>query len=185
MSDAYIVEAVRTPVGRGREDGALHPVHPVDLLALTLAALLPAATASAATPEKLVDRSVNRMMNTTERAVESIFVAAEKGVTRIGNLDENDKPVRVMVRVSDNAHIKIEKSEIKGVRKINKIADKTIRILDRADADPAFTQIINGSRAHSIDAIREASRAAHTRVREALAAALEDEDLPDDGDGSE
>ncbi len=36
MRDVFIVEAVRTPVGRGREDGALHKVHPVDLLALTL-----------------------------------------------------------------------------------------------------------------------------------------------------
>lgn len=36
MRDVFIVEAVRTPVGRGREDGALHPVHPVDLLARTL-----------------------------------------------------------------------------------------------------------------------------------------------------
>ncbi len=36
MSDTYIVEAVRTPIGRGREDGGLHPVHPVDLLAKVL-----------------------------------------------------------------------------------------------------------------------------------------------------
>ncbi len=36
MRDTYIVEAVRTPVGRGRDDGALHSVHPVDLLAMTL-----------------------------------------------------------------------------------------------------------------------------------------------------
>jgi len=36
MRDVFIVEAVRTPVGRGRDDGALHSVHPVDLLALTL-----------------------------------------------------------------------------------------------------------------------------------------------------
>lgn len=36
MRDVFIVEAVRTPIGRGREDGALHSVHPVDLLAQTL-----------------------------------------------------------------------------------------------------------------------------------------------------
>jgi acetyl-CoA acetyltransferase family protein len=36
MRDVFIVEAVRTPVGRGRDDGALHSVHPVDLLAGTL-----------------------------------------------------------------------------------------------------------------------------------------------------
>jgi len=36
MREAYIVEAVRTPIARGREDGALYPVHPVDLLARTI-----------------------------------------------------------------------------------------------------------------------------------------------------
>lgn len=37
MREAYIVEAVRTPLGRGREEGALHAIHPVELLAMTLA----------------------------------------------------------------------------------------------------------------------------------------------------
>jgi acetyl-CoA acetyltransferase family protein len=37
--DVFIVEAVRTPIGRGREGGALHGVHPVDLLAKTIAGL--------------------------------------------------------------------------------------------------------------------------------------------------
>jgi len=32
----YIVEAVRTPIGRGRADGALHDIHPVELLAKVL-----------------------------------------------------------------------------------------------------------------------------------------------------
>ena len=36
LKEAYIVEAVRTPIGRGREDGALHSVQPVDLLAMVL-----------------------------------------------------------------------------------------------------------------------------------------------------
>jgi acetyl-CoA acetyltransferase family protein len=34
--EVYIVDAVRTPIGRGREDGALHAIHPVDLLARAL-----------------------------------------------------------------------------------------------------------------------------------------------------
>ena len=34
--DVFIVEAVRTPIGRGKADGALHNIHPVDLLAHTL-----------------------------------------------------------------------------------------------------------------------------------------------------
>lgn len=32
----YIVGAVRTPIARGRADGALHDVHPVELLAKVL-----------------------------------------------------------------------------------------------------------------------------------------------------
>jgi acetyl-CoA C-acetyltransferase len=39
MPEALIYDAVRTPRGRGREDGALYTVRPVDLLAASLAAL--------------------------------------------------------------------------------------------------------------------------------------------------
>ncbi len=39
MTDAYILEAVRTPRGRGRPDGSLHPITPVQLAAQTLAEL--------------------------------------------------------------------------------------------------------------------------------------------------
>lgn len=40
MRDAVIVEAVRTPIGKGRPGGALSGVHPVDLLAHSLAELI-------------------------------------------------------------------------------------------------------------------------------------------------
>lgn len=40
MRETYIAGAVRTPLGKGRPGGALAPVHPVDLLAHTLRALL-------------------------------------------------------------------------------------------------------------------------------------------------
>lgn len=33
MRDAVIVDAVRTPIGKGKPAGSLSPVHPVDLLA--------------------------------------------------------------------------------------------------------------------------------------------------------
>ena len=39
MRDAVIVDAVRTPVGKGKVTGSLAPVHPVDLLAHSLRAL--------------------------------------------------------------------------------------------------------------------------------------------------
>lgn len=36
MRDAVIVEAVRTPIGKGKPSGALHSIHPVDLFAHSL-----------------------------------------------------------------------------------------------------------------------------------------------------
>lgn len=40
VTDAVIVDAIRTPTGKGRSSGALAGVHPVDLLAQTLQALV-------------------------------------------------------------------------------------------------------------------------------------------------
>ncbi|MGB0213544.1 MAG: steroid 3-ketoacyl-CoA thiolase, partial [Algiphilus sp.] len=40
MRRAVIVDALRTPFGRGRPDGALAAMHPVDLYAAVLAALV-------------------------------------------------------------------------------------------------------------------------------------------------
>ena len=34
--EAYIIDAVRTLIVRGKPDGWLHGIHPVDLLAMTL-----------------------------------------------------------------------------------------------------------------------------------------------------
>lgn len=34
--EVYVVECIRTPIGRGKADGSLHHVHPVHLLAHTL-----------------------------------------------------------------------------------------------------------------------------------------------------
>ncbi len=39
MGDAFVVDVVRTPRGKGRPDGALHDVHPQELLAQCLRAL--------------------------------------------------------------------------------------------------------------------------------------------------
>ena len=40
MATAVIVDAVRTPIGKGKPNGALHDVHPVDLLAHSLRAVV-------------------------------------------------------------------------------------------------------------------------------------------------
>ena len=40
MRDAVIVEAVRTPIGKGKANGALHGINAVDLLAHSLKAVV-------------------------------------------------------------------------------------------------------------------------------------------------
>ncbi|MBN9202394.1 MAG: steroid 3-ketoacyl-CoA thiolase, partial [Microbacterium chocolatum] len=40
LRTAVLVDAVRTPAGRGKPSGALHGVHPVDLAAGVLSGLL-------------------------------------------------------------------------------------------------------------------------------------------------
>ncbi|MBI5092085.1 MAG: thiolase family protein [Candidatus Hydrogenedentes bacterium] len=59
MREAFIVEAVRTPVGRGREDGALHGVYPVDLLAAVLAEVTKRAGVDKAQVEDVVGGCVS------------------------------------------------------------------------------------------------------------------------------
>ena len=54
MRDVYIIDAVRTPIGRGKDDGAHHQVHPVDLLAKTLNALVEKAGVDKAQVEDIV-----------------------------------------------------------------------------------------------------------------------------------
>ena len=39
MTEAYIYDAVRSPRGKGRPDGALHEITPIDLAAQVLAAI--------------------------------------------------------------------------------------------------------------------------------------------------
>jgi acetyl-CoA acyltransferase len=54
MRDVFIIDAIRTPIGRGKEDGALHGIHPVDLLARTLNALVERAGVDKAQVEDIV-----------------------------------------------------------------------------------------------------------------------------------
>jgi acetyl-CoA acyltransferase len=54
MRDVFIIDAIRTPIGRGKEDGKLHGIHPVDLLAKTLNALVDKAGVDRAHVEDIV-----------------------------------------------------------------------------------------------------------------------------------
>lgn len=52
--DVYIVSAIRTPIGRGRAEGALHSFHPVNLLALALDACVKAVGVDKADVEDVI-----------------------------------------------------------------------------------------------------------------------------------
>ncbi|MGW0712798.1 thiolase family protein [Streptomyces sp. NPDC002643] len=73
MRDAVIVEAVRTPMGKGRPNGALAHVHPVELLAHTLRALVDRAGVDPALVDDVIGGTVDQVgeqaMNTTRYAV--------------------------------------------------------------------------------------------------------------------
>lgn len=158
------------------------------LIALSLAAMIPAATAAPATPDALVERCIGRMIETTQRTVDAIHTAGAVGVNKIESLDADDKPVPVMRRAARKAGIKIEQFESKGDRQVNQVADKCLRILDHGDANPELAAMIHNARNQSIDAIHTASVGAHEVVRAALHAALEDEDIPaaeSNGDGAD
>ncbi|MBM9509854.1 thiolase family protein [Actinacidiphila acididurans] len=72
MRDAVIVEAVRTPIGKGKPGGALSGVHPVDLLAHTLRALIERSGVDPAQVDDViggcVDQVAEQAMNTTRYA---------------------------------------------------------------------------------------------------------------------
>ena len=72
MRDAVIVDAVRTPIGKGKPGGALHGVHPVELLAHTLRALVDRTGVDPATIDDVIGGAVDQVgeqaMNTTRWA---------------------------------------------------------------------------------------------------------------------
>ncbi|MFC6080062.1 thiolase family protein [Sphaerisporangium aureirubrum] len=72
MRDAVIVQAVRTPIGRGKPGGALAGVHPVELLAHTLRALVERSGVDPAQVDDVIGGCVDQVgeqaMNTTRYA---------------------------------------------------------------------------------------------------------------------
>ncbi|KPI11169.1 acetyl-CoA acetyltransferase [Actinobacteria bacterium OK074] len=73
MRDAVIVEAVRTPVGKGKPSGALAHVHPVELLAHTLRALVERSGIDPALVDDVIGGTVTQVgeqaVNITRQAV--------------------------------------------------------------------------------------------------------------------
>jgi acetyl-CoA acyltransferase len=61
MREAVIVEAVRTPLGRGKQTGALYPIHAVDLAARALGALVERAKIDPAVIEDVIMGCVSQV----------------------------------------------------------------------------------------------------------------------------
>jgi len=61
MRDAVIVDAVRTPIGKGKPGGALHGTHPVELLAHTLRALVDRTGVDPATIDDVIGGAVDQV----------------------------------------------------------------------------------------------------------------------------
>ncbi|MGW7569250.1 thiolase family protein [Streptomyces tendae] len=73
MRDAVVVEAVRTPMGKGKPNGALAHVHPVELLAHTLRTLVERSGVDPALIDDVIGGTVDQVgeqaMNTTRYAL--------------------------------------------------------------------------------------------------------------------
>ncbi|MFJ8192885.1 thiolase family protein [Streptomyces sp. NPDC096094] len=73
MRDAVVVEAVRTPMGKGRPNGALAHVHPVELLAHTLRTLVERSGVDPVLIDDVIGGTVDQVgeqaMNTTRYAL--------------------------------------------------------------------------------------------------------------------
>ncbi|XVV07946.1 thiolase family protein [Actinosynnema sp. CA-248983] len=73
MRDAVVVEAVRTPIGKGKPGGALSDVHPVDLLAHALRAVVERSGVDPALVDDVIGGCVDQVgeqaMNTTRYAL--------------------------------------------------------------------------------------------------------------------
>ncbi|MGW0828761.1 thiolase family protein [Streptomyces sp. NPDC002845] len=73
MRDAVVVEAVRTPIGKGKPNGSLTDVHPVELLAHTLRTLVARSGVDPALIDDVIGGTVDQVgeqaMNTTRYAV--------------------------------------------------------------------------------------------------------------------
>ncbi|KUP97807.1 thiolase family protein [Thermobifida cellulosilytica] len=76
MRDAVIVEAVRTPVGRGKPGGALHGEHPVDLLARTLQTLVERAGIDPALIDDVIAGCVTQVGEQAQNIARTAVLAA-------------------------------------------------------------------------------------------------------------
>jgi acetyl-CoA acetyltransferase family protein len=84
MREAVIVEAVRTPLGRGKQTGALYPVHAVDLGAKALAALVERSGVDPALVEDVIMGCVSQVGEQSLNVARNAALAAGFPETVVG-----------------------------------------------------------------------------------------------------
>jgi acetyl-CoA acyltransferase len=76
MRDAVIAAAVRTPIGKGKPGGALHGIHPVDLLAHSLTALVDRAGIDLALVDDVIGGCVTQVDQQAANITRTALLAA-------------------------------------------------------------------------------------------------------------
>ncbi|MBH5142400.1 thiolase family protein [Rhodococcus erythropolis] len=76
MRDAVIVEAVRTPIGKGKANGALHGINAVDLLAHSLKAVVERTGIDAALIDDVIGGTVSQVGEQSQNVTRTALLAA-------------------------------------------------------------------------------------------------------------
>ena len=76
MRDAVIVEAVRTPIGKGKANGALHGINAVDLLAHSLNAVVERTGIDAALIDDVIGGAVSQVGEQSQNVTRTALLAA-------------------------------------------------------------------------------------------------------------
>ncbi|MCQ4126982.1 thiolase family protein [Rhodococcus erythropolis] len=76
MRDAVIVEAVRTPIGKGKANGALHGINAVDLLAHSLKAVVEGTGIDAALIDDVIGGAVSQVGEQSQNVTRTALLAA-------------------------------------------------------------------------------------------------------------
>ncbi|BBE44449.1 thiolase family protein [Rhodococcus erythropolis] len=76
MRDAVIVEAVRTPIGKGKANGALHGINAVDLLAHSLKAVVERTGIDAALIDDVIGGAVSQVGEQSQNLTRTALLAA-------------------------------------------------------------------------------------------------------------
>lgn len=76
MRDAVIVEAVRTPIGKGKANGALHRINAVDLLAHSLTAVVERTGIDAALIDDVIGGAVSQVGEQSQNVTRTALLAA-------------------------------------------------------------------------------------------------------------